>query len=215
MKLINAIKNERGNPFEIPDCSRDDLPELFKELGFQTGAEIGVSVGYNLELYCKAGFKMFGIDPYVDYEDNRFRTPFRLSRLLHTNIDNADKLYYLAIKKLAPYPNCTLIRKMSMDALADIPDRSLDFVYIDGNHSYGYVAMDLMKWSQKVRKNGIIAGHDYYSLKGNKSTRQVGAAVDGFVKSFNFDNWYILGLKNSVPGYRTDEDLSFMMFKHW
>ena len=158
---------------------------------------------------------MYGIDPYVDYEDDRFRPLSKLSRLLHRNIDNVDKLYDLAIKKLSLYLNCTLIKKMSMDALADIPDHGLDFVYIDGNHAFGYVAMDLMKWSQKVRKGGIIAGHDYYSLKGDKRTRQVGLAVDGFVKSFNFDNWYILGLRNPVPGHRTDEDLSYMMFKHW
>jgi hypothetical protein len=39
-----------------------------------------------------------------------------------------------------------------MDALNDFEDDSLDFVYIDGNHEFPYVAEDLFHWSKKVRK---------------------------------------------------------------
>jgi len=214
MKLLYAIKNKQGNPYWIPDCSREDLPEFFKELGFKTGAEIGVSFGLNLELYCQAGFKMYGIDYWQDYEDEKYRPISYLARrgIMTKSLDD---VYKLAVERLSSYPNCTLIRKKSMDALADIPDHSLDFVYIDGNHKYGYVAMDLMQWAKKVRRGGVISGHDYYDIKGSRMNRGVKHAVDGFMKTFDISHWYVLGRKHIYKGQRSDRALSFLCFKHW
>jgi len=213
MKLIEAIK-EKGMPYWIPDSVRSDLPEFFKELGFKIGAEIGVSLGYNLELYCKAGFKMYGIDQWEDYEDEKYRPINALSRKGIVT-KTFDDVYKIAIERLSPYSNCTLIKKKSMDALANIPDSSLDFVYIDGNHLYGYVAMDLMQWAKKVRKGGIIAGHDYYDIKGSRSNRGVKHAVDGFMKTYEIENFYVLGRKHVYKGQRSERALSFFCFKHW
>jgi len=214
MKLIDAIKNKEDNPYWIPDAVRSDFPSFFKELGFETGAEVGVSFGINLELYCKEGFKMYGIDQWKDYKDEKYKP---ISWLARRGImtKTFEDVYKMAKERLDKYPNCTLIRKMSMDALDDIPDGSLDFVYIDGNHKYGYVAMDLMQWSKKVRKGGIIAGHDYYDIKGSRKNRGVKHAVDGFVKAFDIENLYILGRKHIYHGERTERALSYMMFKHW
>ena len=39
----------------------------------------------------------------------------------------------------------------------------LDFVYIDGNHQYDYVINDIKLSLKKLKKNGIISGHDYGS----------------------------------------------------
>jgi len=44
MKLIDGLKLT-GKTVEIPDCTRDDLPELFKVLDFKVGAEIGIYKG--------------------------------------------------------------------------------------------------------------------------------------------------------------------------
>ena len=214
MNLIDAINNEKGNPFYIPDCTREELPELFKELGFKVGAEIGVSLGINMESYCKAGLTMYGIDPYVNYEDETYRPINMLSRI-GIKTTTFDDVLKIAKERLDKYPNHTFIRKMSMDALANIPDRSLDFIYIDGNHSYGYVAMDLMKWVRKIKKGGILAGHDYYDRKGSRQQRFVGPAVDGFMKSYDVANWYILGRKHPEEGELHERVLSFMFIKHW
>lgn len=66
MKLIDGLKL-KGGRIEIPDCSRDDLPELFVQLGFKVGAEVGVYRGEFTEKFCQAGLKMYGIDPYLSY----------------------------------------------------------------------------------------------------------------------------------------------------
>jgi hypothetical protein len=40
-------------------------------------------------------------------------------------------------------------------------DSELDFVYIDGDHSYEFVSTDIKAWWPKVQSGGILAGHDY------------------------------------------------------
>jgi predicted O-methyltransferase YrrM len=41
-----------------------------------------------------------------------------------------------------------------------VPDESLDCVYIDCCHEYECVKKDLDAWMPKVKKGGIVAGHD-------------------------------------------------------
>ena len=124
-------------------------------------------------------------------------------------------IYKLAVDNIASYPNCKLIRKTSTEAANDFPKRSLDFVYIDGNHDFGNVAMDLAKWAEKIKKGGIVAGDDYYSLKENRKIRKVSHVVNAFVKSYDINNWYVLGRKNPKSREENDGTLSFMFFKHW
>lgn len=49
----------------------------------------------------------------------------------------------------------------SADAAAWIPDKSLDWVYIDACHEYEAVKADIEAYSQKVKHGGILSGHDY------------------------------------------------------
>lgn len=206
MKLTDAIKH-KGNPFWIPDCSRDELPQFFKEIGFKVGAEIGVYKGNYTRKFCESGLKMYAIDPWDP--------ALGVGRYTHPQ-ERHDSLYENTKRLLAPYPDCTVIRKTSMDALDDIPDRSLDFVYIDGNHQFGYVAMDLMQWANKVRQGGMITGHDYYFGKVSaRRFRMVRHVVDAFAKGYDFTNWYVLGSENPTPNEKFDPSYSFIFIKHW
>mmetsp|Transcript_27278 Transcript_27278/g.90693 ORF Transcript_27278/g.90693 Transcript_27278/m.90693 type:complete len:194 (+) Transcript_27278:660-1241(+) len=49
----------------------------------------------------------------------------------------------------------------SVEAADQVPDRSLDGVFIDGDHSYRQVVRDLAAWEPKVRPGGFLAGHDF------------------------------------------------------
>jgi hypothetical protein len=40
--------------------------------------------------------------------------------------------------------------------------RKLDFCFIDENHSYKSVREDVLMWLPKIKKGGILAGHDYF-----------------------------------------------------
>lgn len=55
----------------------------------------------------------------------------------------------------------TPIMNHSTEASKQFEDNSLDFVFIDASHQYQDVKNDLKHWLPKVKKGGIIAGHDY------------------------------------------------------
>jgi predicted O-methyltransferase YrrM len=47
------------------------------------------------------------------------------------------------------------------EAVKLFDDESLDAVFIDADHSYEAVKLDIQNWMPKVRRGGILAGHDY------------------------------------------------------
>lgn len=55
----------------------------------------------------------------------------------------------------------TVHRGQSDDGLRALADESLDWVYIDGNHLYEYVAQDLRLSLAKVKPGGLVTGDDY------------------------------------------------------
>jgi predicted O-methyltransferase YrrM len=54
-------------------------------------------------------------------------------------------------------------------------DESIDFLFIDADHSFEAVKKDLKLWYPKVKTGGIIAGHDYMWVDG-----RVAMAVNQF-----------------------------------
>lgn len=197
MKLIDAIK-QKGRPFNVPGSSRDQLPEFCREMGYQTGAEIGVYQGEFTEKLCQAGLAVYGIDPWM---------PYRGQGRSEQRQDKQEINYNEAVKRLAPYQNCRLIKKTSSEALADFKPECLDFVYIDGDHRFPFVAEDIYGWSQKVRKGGMIAGHDYYCTAPSASNLicQVKPVVDAFLEAYGISDFYTFGDK--------DRYLSWMIVK--
>lgn len=184
-------------PIEIPNTSRETLANLFKELGFKTGVEVGVLEGVYSEVLLQANPKLelYGVDPWVFYET---AGNFRSQRQL-------DKCYDIAVKKLTPYKNYTIIKKSSMGAVKDFEDKSLDFVYIDANHEYSYVLEDIVEWSKKVRPGGIVAGHDYRLSKSEKTKLHVVYALNDYVKMYKIKHWFILGRKKVFEGEIRDK----------
>jgi len=55
-----------------------------------------------------------------------------------------------------------IIKDYSTNASKLFQNESLDFIFIDACHDYECVKEDLHAWFPKLKKNGIIAGHDYY-----------------------------------------------------
>jgi hypothetical protein len=47
------------------------------------------------------------------------------------------------------------------DFLASTNDRSLDWIYVDGAHTYAEVARDVWQAWSKVRVGGMLCGHDF------------------------------------------------------
>lgn len=54
-----------------------------------------------------------------------------------------------------------VIRKDSLEAAKYFEDNSLDFVFIDADHTYEAVKKDIEAWAPKVKNGGWLCGHDY------------------------------------------------------
>ena len=62
----------------------------------------------------------------------------------------------------------TDIKGVSWECAEQFEDDSVDFIFIDADHSYDAVNKDIRAWSPKVRKGGMISGHDYFNSNGVK-----------------------------------------------
>jgi hypothetical protein len=154
------------------NLTRNDLANRFTGIG----AEIGVEQGVFSEMICQTGKvkKLYSIDAWKAYSGYRD----------HTRQKKLDLFYEISRDRLKPY-NCELVRKFSQDAAQDFGNESLDFIYIDANHDYQHVYEDLTLWTPKVKKGGIISGHDYIRRKGQDRYYAVISAVNDFAAKNN------------------------------
>lgn len=89
-------------------------------------------------------------------------------------------------KKLEKLP-ADFKRMTSLEAVKEVEDSSLDFVFIDALHKYEAVKEDIQAWLPKIRKGGILAGDDYHG----KHMDEVKIAVDELLRVKNIGKiWY-------------------------
>ena len=153
--------------------NRIELAKHFARLGFTRGAEIGVCWGRYSEILCRKNpkLKLLAVD---DWRRNR----------THRS--------YAGTKRRLAKLNVTIDRRSSMDAVADVRNDSLDFVFIDADHKYTSVCEDIREWSKKVRRGGIVSGHDYYKTRGEN------LGVINAVNEYVAKHGYVLHLTNQI-----------------
>lgn len=109
-----------------------------------TGAEFGVAKGYFSESLLRSGrFRcLYSIDRWSDHHD--------------------DEEYSFVRDRLAPFGENSQVMRMSFhDALSVIPEKSLDFIYVDGYAHTGQDAEIARQALSKLKPGGLIAMHDY------------------------------------------------------
>jgi hypothetical protein len=75
------------------------------------------------------------------------------------NIWDANYDQYLEnIEPVKEYINT--IKEDSSKASLQFGLESVDFIFIDGNHSYDFIKRDIEHWAPKLKPGGVIAGHD-------------------------------------------------------
>lgn len=73
-----------------------------------------------------------------------------------------DKNYNAAMERVKFAGDRVKVLRGLTSAMSEkVEDESLDMVYLDACHTYECVMEDLAKWFPKVKKGGIVAGHDY------------------------------------------------------
>jgi len=163
--------------------------------------EIGSFAGESTEVFIRSGKikKLIVVEPW----DNDVYKPMNLkgSQVQLAFNNRMQKLIDEGIKM----PELVIAKRFSADAAPLIEDGAYDFVYIDGEHSYDAVAEDIKNYTPKLKTNGILGGHDYYTEQHRDDKRlvhifhDVKMAVDYYVgKPDNIypDTSWIIDVKN-------------------
>lgn len=155
-----------------------DFIALVNELGLTYGAEIGVKHGRFTQALAGGivGARILAVDPFEDYGEDEIRR----SRKLFAQYEAT------ARARVADH-DVTFLKARSLDAAQTIPEGSLDFVHIDGNHTFDYAMRDLIEWSRRVRSGGIVSVHDYFHW----DRGGVVAAVQAYTQAHGIDPWFV------------------------
>ena len=70
-------------------------------------------------------------------------------------------LYQELVKKYQAEPRIKILRKFSTGAALSVEPSSLDFVYIDANHTAAACLADMRAWLRTLRPGGWLCGHDF------------------------------------------------------
>ena len=108
---------------------------------------------------------------------------------------NLDQEYELIKKYFSQHNNVFMHKGKSQDSLSKFSDNYFDMIYIDGDHSYEGVSVDLELAIHKVKRNGYICGHDYHPVH----FTGVFNAVNDFCKKYNMNIEYIS--KDKLPSF--------------
>jgi predicted O-methyltransferase YrrM len=149
------------------------LSFLIDHFDWKLGAEIGVADGgTSAHLLSKhPELHMIGVDARRVFFDHAGPDDF-------ISWDH-DALRQLAEFNLAPFKDrWAMFETLSVEAAERVPDASLDFVFIDADHSEGACRADIIAWLPKVRARGWLLGHDI-NWKG------VRAAVDDLYPGYH------------------------------
>jgi predicted O-methyltransferase YrrM len=150
------------------------LIDLINENGFERFVEIGVARSFTLTriLQNTELSEYWAVDPWVSYD-------FVIG-------DRWESWYLKACRRMLHFPQLRILRMDSALAASMFPDGYFDMVYIDADHRYEFVLLDIKSWLPKVRKGGILGGHDY----GCHGTPGVKKAVDEcFMEVEQFDHY--------------------------
>ena len=151
--------------------------DVIKAMGLKNGVELGVYFGAN------AARVLYGIPD--------------CNLLL---VDSSETVLNIAKENLKEFADrFRFLVSDSSAAASFFLNGGFDFVYIDADHTYNSVTKDIMVWYPKVRKGGVLAGHDYQMGGGktqNNEDERVKDAVDECTQA--------LGLKLFTG--KTDDD---------
>ena len=134
---------------------RHNIGEYLTSLGLTNkGVEVGVfKGGFSKEILSKWPGTLYMVDPWRPLGDEYIDS---------SNHKNHSTAYSEAMGSIGGFEDrAIMVRALSEQAVDLFEDDSLDFVYLDGNHAYDFIKQDIELWYPKVKKGGLISGHDY------------------------------------------------------
>jgi hypothetical protein len=123
----------------------------------KTVLEVGVWKGvYAEEILkrCPAIEKYYMIDPWATLPD--WNKPFNVAPKEFEEVcrEAMTRTEFAASKRV-------VLKGRTKEVVDQIPDNSLDYIYIDGDHTLRGITIDLIKLLPKVKQGGLIGGDDF------------------------------------------------------
>ena len=171
-------EEEKVDLYEMrPGYQKSGLQELCRDLKDNTVMiEIGSFAGESTQIFLDSGkvSKIYCIDPWTKgYDDEDIASQQN---------EYAEKIFD---KKFVNDERVVKIKAYSDIAVDLVPD-DVDFVYVDGNHTYEWVKKDIENYKKKIKKDGLIGGHDSTHLPIMKALDECGY---GEAKTFIDSSW--------------------------
>lgn len=136
------------------------LLRLAKSHCWETGAEIGVLKGKTLFTLLEGlpFLRMWAVDqwkvlPLREAENAETYHDFDMAeceRQVRARVE--DRYFY----------RCSILKGDSVDMAARVQDATLDFVFIDGDHTEVGCRSDITAWAPKIKPGGWLLGHDHH-----------------------------------------------------
>jgi hypothetical protein len=130
---LSELLTEEWGELRIPD-----LQAVYDVAKPRSVLEIGCFRGVSTEFWLLHCARVVAIDPWPDPAHRR-----------------------QFLQRCGAYPHLERVEGTSPDALWDFPKWSFDLAYIDGDHSYEAVLLDIQGCLPLIQSNGFIGGHDY------------------------------------------------------
>ena len=89
------------------------------------------------------------------------------------------------------FDNINLYKDYSYNVVDKFEDKSIDFIYIDAEHTYDSLKRDLELYLPKLKPNGIIAGHDYNEWIWPEVVKAVHEKFGNEVSEFMDTSWIV------------------------
>jgi Methyltransferase domain len=120
-------------------------------------AEIGVYRGRfaaRMLADCPAIETYYMVDPWRNLED--------WNKPANTSDDEFERIFREAMERTGKHEDKRVVlRGTTTEVIDHVPDASVDFAYIDGDHTLRGITIDLIKVFPKVRAGGWIGGDDF------------------------------------------------------
>ena len=137
--------------------SREDVLQWLPKGGVI--AEVGVAYGNFSALLLEQlqPDKFIAIDTFAFTAGNE---PWKQTFLKDSSLSHKD-FYERKFQKEIENGKVEMHAGLSWEMLAALPDKSLDYLYLDAGHSYDEVVKDIEQVKKKIKDTGIIQFNDY------------------------------------------------------
>jgi predicted O-methyltransferase YrrM len=132
---------------------------------YKSMVELGVWKGHSISYLadqCRGWEpKIYAVDLWEDVYSFSKQGGYKKPHTKDEQIPRIYQEYNKTLKKTGTRHLIEDIKGYSWEVARQFDDDTIDFVFIDADHAYESVCKDIQAWLPKVRKGGIIAGHDY------------------------------------------------------